>query len=263
MIETLTAPDHVLALRATGRIDEADIATAIELLEAKLAVHERIALYAEVEVAGMTPGAFARDVRYGLGKLRELRRFPRAAVVTSQDWVRWAARIESAILPQLEIRVFSPVEQDEAFGWASQPLPDLHAETSPSRPAIATIRTTKPDVIAFSIDGRIRADDMRRMIAASEAALRAQSRLRVLIRVRTFDGVGIDALREEGLAAMKLKGLRQVERYALVGGPAWMASVAGWLAPLGRIETRHFGLSEEAEAWRWIGAEPDPDPGLA
>ena len=74
MIETLTAPDHVLALRATGRIDEADIATAIELLEAKLAVHDRIAFYVEVEVARMTPGAFARDVRYGLGKLRELRR---------------------------------------------------------------------------------------------------------------------------------------------------------------------------------------------
>ena len=83
MIETLTAPDHVLALRVTGRIDEADIAMAIDLLEAKLAQHERIAFFAEIEVAGMTPGAFARDVRYGLAKLRELRRFPRAAVVTS------------------------------------------------------------------------------------------------------------------------------------------------------------------------------------
>lgn len=36
-------------------------------------------------MSGMTQGAFARDVRYGLGRLRELHRFPRAAVVISQD----------------------------------------------------------------------------------------------------------------------------------------------------------------------------------
>jgi hypothetical protein len=257
MIETLTAPDHVLALRATGRIDEADIATAIDLVEAKLAQHDRIAFYAEVELAGMTPGAFAKDLRYGLGKLRELRRFPRAAVVTSQDWVKWMTRIENAILPQLEIRVFPPAEREEAFAWATQPLPDLQAETEPARPAIAMIGTTKPDVIAFEIDGRIRADDMRRVIAASEEAMQAHPRVRVLVRVRNFDGVSIDALRHEGLPAMKLRGFRQVERYALVGGPTWMTSLAGWLAPLSRIETRHFELGAEAEAWRWIGAEPD------
>ena len=257
MIETLSAPDHVLAMRLTGRIDEADIAAAIDLLEAKLAQHERIAFYAEVELAGMTPGAFAKDIRYGLGKLRELRRFPRAAVVTSQDWVRWITRIEGAILPQLQMRVFPPAEREEAFAWASQPLPDVHAETEPARPAIAMISTTKPDVIAFEIDGRIRADDMRRVIAASEEAMQAHARVRVLVRIRNFDGVGIDALRHEGLPAMKLRGFRQVERYALVGGPTWMASLAGWLAPLSRIETRHFDLGEEAEAWRWIGAEPD------
>ena len=257
MIETLTAPDHVLALRVTGRIDEADIATAIDLLEAKLAQHERIAFFAEIEVAGMTPGAFARDVRYGLAKLRELRRFPRAAVVTSQEWVRWATRIEGAVLPQIEMRVFPPAEREEAFAWAAQPLPDLHAETEPTRPSIAMIGTTKPDVIALEIDGRIRADDMRRVIAASEEAMRNHARVRVLVRVRHFDCVGIDALRHEGLPAMKLRGFRQVGRYALVGGPAWMASLAGWLGPLSPVETRHFDLDAEAEAWRWIGAEPD------
>jgi SpoIIAA-like len=257
MIEFLTAPDHVVALRATGRIDEADVSTAIDLLEARLAEHERIAVYAEVEVAGITPGAFAKDVRYGFGKLRELRRFPRAAVVTSQEWVRWATRIEGAVLPQLEIRVFAPAEREQALAWASQPLPDVPGEAAATQPAIRMIRTTRPDAIAFEVDGQIHAEDMRRVITASDEVMKANARVRVLARVRNFGGIGLDALREEGLTALKLRGFRQVERYALVGGPPWMARLASWLTPLGRFETRHFGLDQEAEAWRWIAAEPD------
>jgi SpoIIAA-like len=259
MIETLAAPDHVVALRVTGRIDEADIARAIEVVEAALAQHERVALYAEVDMAGMTPGAFAKDLQYGLGKLRELRRFPRVAVVTSQEWVRWAARLEGAILPQIEVRVFSPAEREEALAWASQPLPAHEAEAEPKEPSVRTMRTTSPNVIAFEVDGRIRGEDMRRLIAASDEVMKAHEHVRVLVRVLRFDGVGLDALREEGLAAMKMRGFRQVDRYALVGGPPWMTTVAGWSAPLVRVQTRHFDLGEEEEAWRWIGAEPAPE----
>ena len=259
MIEILPAPDHVVAFRVSGRVDEADVARAIEAVEGALARHERIALYAEVDFAGMSPGAFANDVRYGVSKLRELRRFPKAAVVTAQDWVRWAARVEGAILPQVEVRVFSPEEREAALAWASDPLPPVEQEAVPSEPSIDRIETTSPNVIAFAVNGRIRADDMRLVIAASEAAMAAHGQVRVLLRVQGFEGVGLDALRQEGLAAMKLKGLRQVERYALVGGPAWMASVASWFPPLGRAQVRHFDLDREDEAWQWLEARPKPE----
>jgi hypothetical protein len=94
----------------------------------------------EAEVESFTPGAFTRDLRYGLGKLRELRRFPRAAVVTSRGWVRWAARIEDAILPQIEVRVFSPSKRQDALAWVSQPLPSVHAEPAPAEPPVTIIR---------------------------------------------------------------------------------------------------------------------------
>jgi hypothetical protein len=93
-------------------------------------------------------------------------------------------------------------------------------------------------------------------VSAFEQALTAHERLRVLVRVVSFDGVTLEALREEGLASVKMRGWRQVERYALVGGPAWMAAVTGWATPLTRIQTRHFDAVREEDAWRWLEAEP-------
>lgn len=110
MLEILSAPDTVIAMRAAGRIEADDIERAMRAVEDALARQERIALYAEIDIAGMTPSALARDIGYGIGKLRELHRFPRAAVVTDQDWVGWIARVEQAILPGIQVRVFSSAE---------------------------------------------------------------------------------------------------------------------------------------------------------
>jgi hypothetical protein len=119
MIEVLPAPNTVVALRVSGRVYENDIERAIEAVEAALMREERVALYSELEISSITPGAIARDLRYGLGMLRELHRFARAAVVTSQSWVRGIAQVEARIFPQLEIRVFMPEERNKALAWAS------------------------------------------------------------------------------------------------------------------------------------------------
>jgi hypothetical protein len=256
VLEINSAPETVVAMRATGLLDAADIERAIQAIDAALARQDRVALYAEIDITGMTPGAFARDVRYGLGRLRELHRFPRAAVVTSQDWVRWIARAERAILPGIEVRVFLPTEKDVAMAWVSEPLPITASEPEPAGPSIRPIGTTKPDVVAFEVEGRIGADDTRRLIAAFNQAIDTHDRVRVLVRVRTFDGVTLQALRQEGLVAAKLRGWRKIERYALVGGPAWMERLTKGMAPLVGIKTQHFRAEEEPQAWAWLGAEP-------
>ena len=80
-------------------------------------------------------------------------------------------------------------------------------------------------------------------------------RLRVLVRVRNFDGITLIALRPEGLVAAKMRGWRQVERYALVGRPAWIEALTRGMGPLVGIETRYFRAEDEAQAWTWLGAE--------
>jgi hypothetical protein len=268
MIEQLPATPGVVALRATGRLDERDINEAIALIEDALASQERIAILMEIDIAGMSPGAITRDISYGIGKLRELHRFPRVAVVTAQDWIRRIAQVQHRLLPQIELQVFAPADRDAAMEWISQPLPELKTEEQePAEPAVREIETDQPNLIAFEIDGRIRGSDMRLLIPMFDAAMTAHPKLRVLVRILNFNGISLDALRAEGLVAMKMKGLRQVERYAVVGGPDWLKSATERIGPWAPIKTRHFPAAGEAEAWAWLQADspaadpPNPAPG--
>jgi hypothetical protein len=256
VLEVLPAPEHVVALRVSGRVEKEDVERGIAAIEEALVRRDRITLYAEIAISSMTPGAFARDLGYGLRHLGELHRFARVAVVTEQEWVRRIAQVQGRILPQIEIHTFASGERDEALTWVSQPITTGEPEAAPAPPSVHLIETTRPDVIAFEVNGRIRRDDTHLLVRAFEQALDGYERLRVLVRIMNFDGVTLEALREEGLASVKMRGWWQVERYALVGGPAWMAAVTGWVAPLTRIQTRHFEAAREEDAWRWLEAEP-------
>ncbi len=256
MLEILPAPEHVVAMCVSGRVEKEDIERGITAVDEALARQDRIALYAEVAMSGMTPGAFALDLGYGLRHLGELHRFARMAVMTNQEWVRRIIQVQGRILPQIEIRTFAESERDEALVWVAQPIPAVEPEGATASPSVHLIETTKPDVIAFEVKGRIRRHDMHQLVMVFEQALDSHERLRVLLRVADFDGVTLEALREEGLASVKMRGWRQVERYALVGGPAWLATVTGWVAPLVRLQTRHFDLAREDEAWRWLETQP-------
>ena len=191
-----------------------------------------------------------------LGKLGELHRFPRAAVVTGQEWVRWIAQAEHTIFPGIDVRVFPPMEKEAAMTWVSESLPEANAEAAPSRPAITMIETTAPHVLAFEVNGKIGPEDTRRLISAFNTAMANCERIRVLVRVLRFAGVTLESLRQEGLVEAKLKGWQKVERYAVVGGPSWIEGLAKGFAPLVGIETRHFSAEDEAHAWSWVGAEP-------
>ena len=128
MLEIIPAPDGFVAMRASGRLDEADIERGVEAVEAALARHERIALFAEVDVDGISPGALWKDLTYGLGKLGELHRFPRAAIVTDQGWVRRITQAESALLPGIEMRAFPEADREAALSWIAEPLPEQGSE---------------------------------------------------------------------------------------------------------------------------------------
>lgn len=256
MLEILPAPEHVVALKVSGHVDASDIERAIAAVEHALARQERIALHAEIAITGISPGAFVRDLRYGLGKLRELHRLARSAVITEQEWVARIARAQARILPQIEIRTFVPAQRDEALAWVSQPIRPAEPDTAPAQPSVRFLYTSRADVVAFEVNGRIRQDDMQNLIGVFRQALDAHERLRVLVRVVNFDGVSLEALREEGLTSVKMRGWRQVDRYAVVGGPAWMAALTSWSAPLVRIQTRHFDAAREDEAWQWLEAQP-------
>ena len=62
--------------------------------------------------------------------------------------------------------------------------------------------------------------------------------------------------------SMKLAALGSVERYAIVGGPAWLAGWVSLIDRLAKADIRHFEFGDEAEAWKWIEAEPRARPSI-
>jgi hypothetical protein len=67
------------------------------------------------------------------------------------------------------------------------------------------------------------------------------------------DGFELSGVLDCAYLPMKRGMLDRLERYALVGGPDWLAS---WVRALFRVEIRHFPADQEALAWAWLGAEP-------
>jgi hypothetical protein len=78
----------------------------------------------------------------------------------------------------------------------------------------------------------------------------------LLVRIRRLEGFEPSCLLDREYLAMKLGLLHQLERYAVVGGPSWLARWIKVLDPLFRIDIRHFELEDETLAWAWLGAEP-------
>jgi hypothetical protein len=121
MFDILPSPDHVAAYTIRGTLDAEDIDRIIADVEAKLTRHERIGVLADLtEFKDITLQAGAKDVRYGLSKMLQLRRFPREAVITDKEWIRTLVRIADPLLPFVQVRTFEPGSLTEAMNWVSE-----------------------------------------------------------------------------------------------------------------------------------------------
>lgn len=256
MLELLQSPEHVVAIRVKGQIEEADVDKAIQAVEAALDKEPRISFYAEMgKLEGMTGAALAKDLRYGLSMLRQADRLARAAVVTDEEWIRSLARFESWLIPTLELKLFSGADNEQALAWASEPPPAL-PPVDAREPSIRMIETTEPKVLAFELDGYVTGDDIAGVAYRFEAAFKQHEKVHVFARIKRLSGVDVASVAQERTVSLKLKALQHVERYAVVGGPQWVQPMVGLLDPLFVVEVRHFGAEAESEAWSWLGAQP-------
>ena len=120
MIEILEAPDHVVAVRLSGRLSGNDMDELTGAVEAKLARHPRIGIVADLTpMAGLTLEALAKDIRYNISRLGDWKRFPREAVITDSAWVRAATEALDPIVLHVEVRPFAPADLDAAVAWAA------------------------------------------------------------------------------------------------------------------------------------------------
>ena len=258
MLEFLNAPEDVIAVRIGGRLTDAELTQIVERVETSIEAREKTHIYMEVEdLSGLDLGALARHLPRGAAMLGKLGRFGRIAVVSDQRWIRAWTRLESALRPGISYELFMPDEKAQALAWVEGRRELPHA------PSIKIIETDRPDVFGFELDGSVSAAEMEAVADYFDEAFDRGEPVRLLGRIRRIGGFEPAGLFSGKYLQMKLKALRRVERYALVGGPAWLRAWAEALDPLVAAELRHFEAEEEALAWAWLGAQPKSERALA
>jgi len=251
MIEKLTAKPGVIALRVQGHVAREDVEKCFDLLAENFENHPKTGLFIEVtSLSGFDTEALQEDFKRGSRLLDKLDRFGRVAVVSDEPWIRWASRIESALLPGISYRIYTLAERKQALDWVEgrEDLPYGHA--------VKIVQTTRADAIGIEIDGRLSAEEVGQLARDLNAMRHSRPIKAMLVHIRSLDGVDPSIAVDSEYIRMKLGLLRELDRYAIVGGPAWLVSWLDLVRPLLRLELHHFAEGGEAAAWMWLGAQP-------
>lgn len=120
MMEWIDSADDVIALRLADKIKSADLDAIMDRLDTAMARHETVHIFLETcSIDGIELSGLGSYVVRALPLFGKLGRFGRVAVVADQAWIRAGTRIESALLPGISYRTFTPDQRDEAFDWVT------------------------------------------------------------------------------------------------------------------------------------------------
>jgi hypothetical protein len=251
MLDVIQVDGPVVAFRAAGTLTAEDYDRMTAEIDRQLSEHERVALFADMTgLHGMSLDALARDLRYSTGKLGELGRIDRVAVVTEKGWLRAWTRLAWMLVPRSTVRTFESSERDAALAWTAELQPE------PARHALRWIETTRPNVFAFDWNGTVTNEDVDQVLTKLESALDVHNSVSLLSRIQHVGGIRPSALFHRGTyLRVKVLGLKKIERYALVTSSPFLARYVDLMKHLTNIDVRLFSPEREGEAWAWLDAQ--------
>lgn len=172
----------------------------------------------------------------------------RIAIVSDDDWVRTAARLESALLPGVTYEVFAEDEADAARAWVKG------KSDSPHGGAFREIDLGRSDLIGYELAGRLDREQSLRGIAMIRQRLADSDCRRLMMVISAWHGFDIDQVASRELIAGKLELANMLERYAIVGGPSWLGRIAEAMSVFAKPDIRAFAIEDREAAMAWLAA---------
>lgn len=117
---------------------------------------------------------------------------------------------------------------------------------------IRKIPTKRDTLVAYSIDGHMTADDIISVYTELLSVYKEHEKIDLLVKFENFDGFDWSAIFTDTTYAAKTQSLDHIRRYAIVGAPSWMSTIAAVFDPLFTLELKSFDLTDEGEAWAWL-----------
>jgi hypothetical protein len=203
-------------------------------------------LFDLVSLADFTFAAIVGELAHVPALMQWVYRLDRIAVISDEEWIRSAARLESALLPGVTYAVYDEDQADAARAWV------LGQNDRPYAGAMRE-REMHGNIAVFEILGRLDRKESELMVEQVRARLADPACSRLMVVIRKWHGFDADTMISSKLMQGKLDLIDEVERYALVGGPAWLRQMAGGVGALIKPQVRTFELDEEAAALAWLG----------
>lgn len=125
-------------------------------------------------------------------------------------------------------------------------------------PACRRLETTRDDLFACEITGRVSGADFENLYGLLEGAYALHERIDVLVHFTRYDGIDWADVSAETRKAGQEHASRHVRKCASIGGPDWVSYFQGWFAPSIDVELRRFEEDQITEAWDWLNARPKP-----
>jgi hypothetical protein len=249
MIDYLTSPRNVLAVKIRNALNREELDGLIERIKLQIESAKKIHIFVDIDRFPAESWKHALEALPRSLELFRLDRYGRIAVVSDDKFVRGWSRFESAMLPGVHYEIFHAREADRALQWVEGKI------ALPHKAAIQLLETDNPLVLAYAFDGTLTKTDLDQVIDAVQPRLdRELGPISVLARVGELLFSEPASLLHERYFNFKKTALARVERYAVVGGPAWLRMMVKATAPLMPFDLRYFDPADEKEAWDWVGA---------
>ena len=124
MHEFIDTADDVVAVKISAKITGADLDAMIDRLQDAMARHEKVHVFVESHsIEGIELSQLSTYMSRAMPFFGKLKQFGRIAVVADQTWVRVWTRIESALLPFISYKAFTPDQRNHAFAWVEGKRP--------------------------------------------------------------------------------------------------------------------------------------------